>query len=39
MSGSVSGKKIIPLILKNNEVVDIDSDEDWRIAESKFKIQ
>tara|TARA_B110000003_G_scaffold211671_1_gene210669 strand:- start:200 stop:904 length:705 start_codon:yes stop_codon:yes gene_type:complete len=37
LGGSVSGKKIIPLILEDEEVVDIDSHKDWKLAESKFK--
>ena len=37
LGGSVSGKKIIPLILNDDDVVDIDSHKDWKIAESKFK--
>ena len=36
ISGSVSGKKIIPLILKKHEVVDIDSETDWKNAEEIY---
>tara|TARA_B100001059_G_C17610676_1_gene464383 strand:- start:9 stop:710 length:702 start_codon:yes stop_codon:yes gene_type:complete len=36
ISGSVSGKKIIPLILEKNQVVDIDSEKDWKNAEELY---
>lgn len=36
LEGSVSGKKIIPLILNKNKIVDIDNEEDWIRAEQIF---
>ncbi len=36
ISKSVSGKKIIPLILKKHEVVDIDTENDWKNAEELY---
>ncbi len=35
LNGSVSGDKVIPLLLSREEVIDIDSIEDWNKAEIK----
>lgn len=37
IDGSVSGKKIIPLVLNKKDVVDIDNEEDWINALKKSK--
>ena len=36
LNGSVSGNKVIPLILSRHEVIDIDSMEDWKKAVNKI---
>ena len=38
LNDSVSGKKIIPLILDRDIIVDIDTEEDWKNAEQKLKL-
>ena len=35
LNGSVSGNKVIPLILSREEVIDIDSIQDWNRAVKK----
>jgi N-acylneuraminate cytidylyltransferase len=39
IEGSVSGNKIIPLILNKEEVVDIDTPSDWKKAEEILKFK
>ena len=37
LSGSVSGNKIYPLIINPEDKIDIDSIEDFKIAEKRLK--
>jgi N-acylneuraminate cytidylyltransferase len=39
IQGSVSGNKIIPLILNKEEVVDIDTQSDWKKAEELLRLK
>lgn len=39
IEGSVSGKKIIPLILNKEEIIDIDTPSDWIKAEEILKLK
>jgi len=35
IDGSISGKNVIPLIINHEDMVDIDTDKDWKDAEKK----
>jgi N-acylneuraminate cytidylyltransferase len=35
---NVSAKKYIPIIMPELEVQDIDNEEDWKLAEMKYRI-
>ena len=37
LKGSVSGSKIFPLIINSEDKIDIDHEDDLRIAEEKLK--
>lgn len=37
-SGKVVGDKCVPIIVSDLEVQDIDNEEDWKLAEMKFKL-
>ena len=36
-NGSISGEKVLPLVIDHDQMLDIDSEKDWNNAQSKKK--